>query len=181
MVAGNASGKGRSIIIQNALRWRGGFFGLDPKGELASITAMRRGRAEDAKGTGTSVRKFIGQQVAILDPFGEVEGAARCYRVRYNPLSDIDIKSESAQGLIRKIASSCIVPEEGTGKHFSESAETILAGVIEAILLTYPKAKQNLPEVRKVMLLPFEEVLEVLEDIKPVSYTHLTLPTKRIV
>ena len=169
MVAGNASGKGRSIIIQNALRWQGGFFGLDPKGELASITAMRRGTEAAAIGSGTSVRKFIGQQVAVLDPFGEVEGAARCYHVRYNPLVDIDITDENAQGLIRKIASSCIVPEEGTGKHFSESAETILSGVIEAVLLTYPKAIQTLPEVRKIMLLPFDEVLDVLEDKKPFS------------
>ena len=169
MVAGNASGKGRSIIIQNALRWQGGFFGLDPKGELASITAMRRGTQSAAKGTGTSVRQFIGQQVAVLDPFGEVEGAARCYRVRYNPLADVDIHDENAQGFIRKIASSCIVPEEGNGKHFSESAETILAGVIEAVLLTLPKDRQTLPEVRKILILPFDEVVDVLEDKKPFS------------
>ena len=169
MVAGNASGKGRSIIIQNALRWKGGFFCLDPKGELASITAMRRGTAEAAKGTGTSVRQFMGQSIAVLDPFGEVKGAARCYRIRYNPLSDIDVDSDNAQGLIRKIASSCIVPEEGDGKHFSESAETILAGVIEAVLLTLPKQQQNLPEVRKIMLMAFDEVVDVLEDKKPFS------------
>ena len=182
IVAGNAGGKGRSLIIQNAIRWKGGAVFLDPKGELASITAMRRGTAEAAKGTGTSVRRFIGQQVAILDPYGETDGAARRYQVRYNPLSDIDIKSEEAQGQIKKIASACIIPEEGKNSFFSESAETILAGAIEAVLLTYPKAEHNLSFVRKMLLNSFDDLLDILQDIKPrhlpVSYTHLTLPTK---
>ena len=79
LVAGNAAGKGRSILIQNALRWKGGAVFLDPKGEIASITAMRRGTSENAKGTGTSVRQFLGQKIIILDPFDQVEGAARIY------------------------------------------------------------------------------------------------------
>lgn len=167
IVAGNAGGKGRSLIIQNAIRWKGGAVFLDPKGELASITAMRRGMAEAAKGSGTSVRRFIGQQVAILDPYGETDGAARRYQVRYNPLSDIDIKSEEAQGQIKKIASACIIPEEGKNSFFSESAETILAGAIEAVLLTYPKAEHNLSFVRKMLLHSFDDLLDILQDMKP--------------
>ena len=128
---------------------------------------MRRGTAEAAKGSGTSVRRFIGQQVAILDPYGETDGAARRYLVRYNPLSDIDIKSEEAQGQIKKIASACIIPEEGKNSFFSESAETILAGAIEAVLLTYPKAEHNLSFVRKMLLNSFDDLLDILQDIKP--------------
>ena len=167
IVAGNAGGKGRSLIIQNAIRWRGGAVFLDPKGELASITAMRRGTAEAARGTGTSVRKFIGQQVAVLDPYGETEGAARCYQVRYNPLSDIDIHSEDAQSQIKKIVAACIIPEEGKNSHFSESAETILAGAIEAVLLTFPKDQHNLSFVRQMLLNSFDDLLDILQDIKP--------------
>ena len=169
IVAGNAGGKGRSLIIQNAIRWKGGAVFLDPKGELASITAMRRGTAEAAMGSGTSVRKFIGQQVAVLDPYGETEGAARCYQVRYNPLSDINIKCEDAQGQIKKIASACIIPEEGKNSHFSENAETILAGAIEAVLLTYPEDKHNLAFVRQMLLNSFDDLLDILQDIKPKS------------
>ena len=58
LVAGNASGKGRSILVQNALRWRDGFVGIDPKRELASIITLRRGQKHQpistfADGTGT--------------------------------------------------------------------------------------------------------------------------------
>ena len=169
IVAGNAAGKGRSLIVQNALRWQGGLVCLDPKGELASITAMRRGTEEAAKGTGTSVRQFLGQQIAILDPFNETKGAAKVHQVRYNPLSDIDIHSEEGQGQIKKIASACIIPEEGKNSFFSESAETILAGTIEAVLLTYPKEKHTLSFVRKTLLHSFDDLLDILQDIKPVS------------
>lgn len=165
IVAGNAAGKGRSLIVQNAIRWQGGLVCLDPKGELASITAIRRGTEEAAKGTGTSVRQFLGQKIAILDPFNETVGAAKAYQVRYNPLSDIDIHSEDGQGQIKKIAAACIVPEEGKNSFFSESAETILAGTIEAVLLTYPKEKHTLSFVRKTLLHSFDDLLEILQDI----------------
>ena len=134
LVAGNAGGKGRSIIIQNLLRWAGGTVNLDLKGELASITAMRRGKGLAAKGTGTSVRKFIGHDVIALDPYGQVEGASRCYRVNYNPLSDIDIHSLDAQAQIKKIAAACVVPYDGKNQWISDDASIILGGVIEAVL-----------------------------------------------
>ena len=148
IVAGNAGGKGRSILINNSLRWAGGYVGLDLKGENCSITAMRRGTAKMAKGTGTSVRRFLGQEVAALDPLDQVEGAARIYKRSYNPLFDIDIHSRNAQAEIKKIASACIVPYDGSNSWISENAETILAGVIEAVLLTKDKPDQNLKSVR---------------------------------
>lgn len=167
LVAGNAAGKGRSILLQNALRWQGGFVALDPKGEIASITAMRRGRKKDALGTGTSVRRFIGQEVVILDPFGQTKGAARIYKRNYNPLLDIDIRSASAQGEIKKLAAACIVPEDGKNSHFSETAETILAGTIEAILYTQTPANRTLAFARAAILKSFDELLFLLKDCDP--------------
>ena len=167
IVAGNASGKGRSIVVQNALRWKGGFVGLDPKGELASITAIRRGTEEQAKGTGTSVRHFIGQEVAVLDPFNETVGASRIYKKNYNPLSDIDINAPNAQELIKSIASASIVPEQGETAHFSDNAETIVAGIIEVILITEPKENHTLSFVRQLAIKPFEELMFILKDIDP--------------
>ncbi len=169
LVASNAAGKGRSFLVQNALRWQGGLFALDPKGEIASITALRRGTQEQALGTGTSVRNHLGQKVVILDPFSETIGAARRYQVRYNPLSDIDMRSERAQGQIKKIAAACIVPEEGKNEWVSVGAETILAGAIEAVLLTYPKKNHNLPFVRQLLINSFSDLLDIFEDKKPAS------------
>ena len=80
IVAGNRAGKGVSLGIPNALTWGGPLFMIDPKGEAASICAMRRGSAANARGTGTQVRAFIGQEVAALDPLGQVRGPARSCR-----------------------------------------------------------------------------------------------------
>ena len=60
--------------------------------------------------------------------------------------------------------------------------ETILNSIVEAILVLDPKG--NVIEHNKVasrMLCREEEGVLVGKNIKAVSYTHLTLPTKRIV
>ena len=152
LVAGTAGGKGRSILINNSIRWAGGYVALDLKGENCSITAMRRAKPAMGKGTGTSVRRFLGQEVIALDPFDQVEGPARKFKRSYNPLFDIDIYSNDAQAQIKKIASACIVPYEGTNSWISENAETILAGVIEAVLITEDdRSKHNLIHVRRLI------------------------------
>ncbi|MBL4591773.1 MAG: type IV secretory system conjugative DNA transfer family protein, partial [Phycisphaerales bacterium] len=43
IMAGSRAGKGTSMLIPNLLQWQGGVFCIDPKGENASVTAMRRG------------------------------------------------------------------------------------------------------------------------------------------
>lgn len=164
IVAGNAAGKGRSLAIQNLIRWQGGTFSIDPKGEFAGITAMRRGTAEKAKGTGTSVRNFLGQQVAILDPFNNTQGAARVHKVAYNPLRDIDMKRGGGVDHISKLARAIIVPEEGNAAHFSENASTILAGTIEAVKWLESANNHTLPFVRKKMLGGLEKLYDYLTD-----------------
>lgn len=163
IVSGSRSGKGRSLGIPNALHWEGPLFFIDPKGEAASICGMRRGTRADARGTGTSVRNFVGQKVAILDPFGETRGPARAYQKRYNPLVDIDMGQGSGVRAIRALASSIIVPDSGNGKHFTETAETLLAGVIEAVKLSEPIHLQTLARCREILLDGFEALQAYLE------------------
>lgn len=158
IVAGNGAGKGTSFLVQNCIRWQGGVVVIDPKGEAASITAMRRGTRERALKTGTSVRQFIGQQVAILDPFNNVKGAAKTYRVGYNPLRDIDIKKKGWGRQIRLLSEAAVMKDSGdAGAHFSESIAIILRGVIEKILHTYPKDKQTLVTCDEIMWKPYQE------------------------
>src|SRR5690606_18142527 len=132
VVAGTRSGKGLTLGIPQALTWQGPLFAIDPKGEMASITAMRRASREDGLGTGTSVREFLGQRVAILDPLHQVRGPARAFRVDYNPLADIDMSAGGGVRPIRALASSIITAETGNGQHFAETARTIVAGLVEA-------------------------------------------------
>lgn len=152
IVAGSASGKGISLGIQNALRWRGPLLAIDPKGEMAEITAIHRGTKENALGTGTSVRRFKGQKVAILDPMNQVRGAAKKYRVNYNPMGDIDMGHKGGFKKIKKLAAGLIIPEDGENAHFSESAETLLAGAIEAVMTLQEAPDHNLPFLRKKIL-----------------------------
>ena len=44
-VAGSRAGKGVSLIVPNLLHWPGSCIAIDPKGELATITASRRSSA----------------------------------------------------------------------------------------------------------------------------------------
>jgi len=165
IMAGSRAGKGVSLGVQNALRWPGPLLMIDPKGEAASISAMRRGTAEGAQGTGTSVRRFLGQKVAILDPFKETKGPARRYQIAYNPLSDIKMEVGGGVRQIRSAASAIIVPEEGNGAHFSENADTIICGVIEAVKLTEEPGKQTLVRCREILMSSFEELLSYLENV----------------
>jgi len=164
--AGNRSGKGVSLCIPNALLWGGPLFVIDPKGEAASIAAMRRATPEIAKGTGTTVREFIGQQVAILDPLGVVRGPARALRVTYNPLVDIDLGKGGGVRAINAGASALVTPEEGNSSHFSETAETLIAGLIEAVKVTEPPERQTLTQCRALMLAGFDTLRDYLASVE---------------
>jgi len=152
IVAGSASGKGVTYGLQNALRWKGGFFGIDPKGEMAEIAGMRRGTRDAAKGSGTAVRQFLGQKVAILDPMGQVRGAAKKFRVNYDPMTDIPSDQRTARKIISKLAAGMIMPESGDAAHFSQSAETLTAGVLEAVKMLEKPHNHCLPFVRQKIL-----------------------------
>ena len=135
VMAGSRSGKGTSFIIPNLIEWPGGVFCIDPKGENASITAIRRGTKEIAAKSGSSVKNVLNQKVAILDPFNTVKGPARAYRVNYNPLLDIDLNSDEVAANILTIAESIVFQDgSNSGQHFTETVETLLAGIIETVL-----------------------------------------------
>ncbi len=164
--AGNRSGKGISLAIPNALLWGGPLFVIDPKGEAASIAAMRRATPEIAKGTGTMVREFVGQQVAVLDPLGVVRGPARALRVTYNPLVDIDLGKGGGVRAIKAAASALVTPEEGDNVHFSETAETLIEGLIEAVKATEPPERQTLTQCRALMLAGFDALHAYLSKVE---------------
>lgn len=153
IVAGSASGKGVTYGIQNAIRWKGAFFGIDPKAEIAELVGMRRGTRDAAKDSGTSVRRFIGQKVALLDPMNQTRGAAKKFRVNYDPMVDINISDmRTARKRIAKLAAGMIIPEEGKNAFFSDTAETIAAGAIEAVKILETPKNHRLPFVRQKIL-----------------------------
>ncbi|MBV1711591.1 MAG: type IV secretory system conjugative DNA transfer family protein [Desulfomicrobium sp.] len=149
IVAGSRAGKGTTMIIPNLIDWPGGVVCIDPKGENASITAMRRGKKTDQANTGSQVKRFLGQDVAILDPFHTVRGPARKFRVAYDPMSDIAKGKPQESDQILTIAEAIVVSEGDKNQHFSDGAETLLAGLIEAVLHTKDQKPKTLSRCRE--------------------------------
>ncbi|MEO1476312.1 MAG: type IV secretory system conjugative DNA transfer family protein [Pseudomonadota bacterium] len=166
IIAGSRSGKGTSLLIPNLLRWPGGIFCIDPKGENAAITAMRRANLQTAQDAGSTVTKCLGQKVAILDPLGTVKGPAKALCVDYNPFIDIDLDDhDGAAGEMETFCEAVVMPEDGTGAHWTESAATVLAGTIELALHKFPRSEVSWPMIRNF-------VLDGLSHCDPVRETY---------
>lgn len=134
-IAGSRAGKGRSAIIPVLLEYPQSVFILDPKGENANITAVRRGRGSDYV-------EGMEQQVAVLDPFGVANLVPADYKAKFNPLEWFP-EGDGALYEALTLAESFIVSDSrGGDEHWNESARA----VVQAILLhvkTNPYFKDN--------------------------------------
>lgn len=91
------------------------------------------------------------EKVAVLDPMGIVKGAAKTYRVNYDPLSDIAIGTDDEISQIQSIGEAIVMNEEGGESHWTDSARIILNGIIEAVLhIEKDTRKHTLGFVREV-------------------------------
>lgn len=151
IIAGTRGGKGVSLIVPNLVTWPGDLFCIDVKGELASHTAVPRGSEADARGSGSEVNRFIGQNVAVLDPFGEVKGPARVFARGYNPLLDLDPNHPGFVAEVRRIARALVI-DDGDKPHFPESVRILIAGLIELIVKKAALKDRNLAVVRDIMV-----------------------------
>ncbi len=115
-IAGNRSGKGRSSIVPTLLDYRGATLVIDVKGELATITARQR-----AEG---------GQAVFVVDPFDIVQGPARQYRARFNPLSILRTGSPTLIEDAGLVADALVVPGNTQDPHWDESSRAFIEGVV---------------------------------------------------
>jgi type IV secretion system protein VirD4 len=146
-VAGSRAGKSSTCLKPNLMLWPSSVMCIDPKGELAMDTAMHRAQ--------------MGQDVYILDPFGEVKGEAAKFRVGYNPLAEIlagDAKSVIDDATM--IADALIVPNKGGQDHWSLSAKNLLRGLILWVLRSSVEP-QNLNSVRRWITSPMGDDDEV--------------------
>ncbi|GEC36471.1 conjugal transfer protein [Sinorhizobium meliloti] len=136
MVAGSRTGKSVSLV-NNLLFYRGSVLALDPKGELASLTAARRAE--------------LGQKICILDPFGIVPERLAPYRASFNPLTLLDQVNDTIiedAGLI----SDALVVAGGKDPHWDESAQNLIEGLLLHVA-TDPQfeRRRNLITVRRLI------------------------------
>ncbi|MEZ5896966.1 MAG: type IV secretory system conjugative DNA transfer family protein [Parvularculaceae bacterium] len=156
-VAGSRSGKGRSSIIPNMCLYPGSVMAIDPKGDLATITAARRGHgSQHASGMGTDV--------FVLDPFKSVRGAARDYAASFNPLDLIDPDSLYGRDDAALLADSLIIPS-ATDSHWSDAAKMLLTGLILHVCASSEGDQRNLLTMRAHLTAGEEDFAEVLSDM----------------
>lgn len=123
-IAGSRAGKGVSAIVPNLIHYRGSCLVIDPKGELASITAERRA-------------KHLAQKVCVLDPFDRTAPWVAPYKASFNPLVFVKGSPQIVEnaGLI----ADALVIQQSNQKdpHWDESARQLLEGIILHVA-TYP-------------------------------------------
>jgi type IV secretion system protein VirD4 len=116
MLTGGGSRSGKSVgIVNNMTFYPGSVQALDPKGELAAITAERRAE--------------LGQKICILDPFNIVPDRLARYRASFNPLTILNPASDTIiedTGLI----SDALVVAGGKDPHWDESAQNFIEGLL---------------------------------------------------
>ncbi|MGP0566719.1 MULTISPECIES: type IV secretory system conjugative DNA transfer family protein [unclassified Nitrospina] len=119
-VAGSRSGK--SVLLAcNLIHYAGSVLVIDPKGELAGITARRR--ADGLK-----------QKVCVLDPFAKTPDWVTPYRARFNPLSILKVDSPTVLEDAGLIADALVVTGANADPHWDESARMFIEGVILHVL-----------------------------------------------
>jgi type IV secretion system protein VirD4 len=157
-IAPTRSGKGVSLIIPNLLTYRGSVLVVDPKGENAWVTAAHR-------------RQALGQNISILDPWGEVNrryGAMAGVSepiARFNPLSILDPGSDEYVDDLAYLADSIIISQSTRDPHWDESARELVAGLM-AFVVESPAYREDasLGLVRALLSLPGPELRVAIRD-----------------
>jgi len=144
LVAGSRAGKGVSFVIPNLLLYEGSVLAIDPKGELANVTAERRAGG-------------LGQDVYVIDPFGASGSKTLAYRSGFNPLAEIDPTSPTALDDAALLADALIVDDSGGDKHWTNAARDLVKGLILFALLQ-PAPSRHLGTVRSFFRAPGEFV-----------------------
>lgn len=141
-IAGSRAGKGRSVVVPTLLGYQGSVLAIDPKGELATITARHRAQV-------------LGQRVFVLDPFGTVTGHAATCRAGFNPMTVLRPDSPTLIEDAGLIGDGLVVREDGGSKdpHWDESARGFIEGVVVHVA-TAPEhdGRRHLGTVRDLIL-----------------------------
>ena len=156
-VAGSRSGKGRSVIIPNMCYYPGSVIAIDPKGDLATITAARRGH-------GSSTSEAMNMRVHVLDPFEVARGNASEYRSSFNPLDMIDPDSLYGRDDAALLADSLIIPSKSES-YWTDAAKMLLTGLILHICATCEGEQRTLLTVRDCLTRDEEGLSLVLAEM----------------
>lgn len=116
--AGTGAGKGISVVVPNLLQYPGSTIVIDPKGELADLTAAYR-------------RDVLGHKVVVLDPGRSCRMIPDELRGSYNPLACLEKGKDESISRARTIAEGIVTPNPQTLDPFwDDSARDFIQSVI---------------------------------------------------
>ncbi|HML44483.1 MAG TPA: type IV secretory system conjugative DNA transfer family protein [Hyphomicrobium zavarzinii] len=148
--APSRSGKGVGLIIPTLLDMRRSCIVVDPKGEAARATSLRRAEF------GT---------VWVVDPFAAAGGMDS-----FNPLAVLAADSPTFVEDAMTLADAICAPDapgggDGAGEHFNSTARTLLRAFIMHCTATEPLAHQHLGTVRSYAGLGEDAFRALLEEM----------------
>jgi len=145
-VAGNRSGKGRSLIINNLLTYPGSTIVIDPKGDLAAETAVHRA-------------EVLGQRVYLLDPYTSAGAEFASFASAFNPLQWIDREDPDAMIVAASLIADALVVTTGESDvHWSEAGKQFLEAVILHVCTAEEfEGKRTLASVHHVVAFDVED------------------------
>ena len=145
-IAGTGSGKSTAGLVPNLCIHEGSLLCIDVKGELAAITADRRGRG------GKNGINGIGQDVYVLDPFGIVPSQKTAsYNVfdEMARVAEMDIDRPVSYAM--KVGQALVKKMSEKEKYWDNAAETFITGLV-LYIFTGPKEQQNLVTLRRLLM-----------------------------
>ena len=136
-VAPTRSGKGVGTVIPNLLTYPGSALVVDPKGENARATALRRAA--------------MGQEVHVLDGWG-VSGLPTS---AFNPLDMLDPTSPDLLDETTLIATTLVQGKGGSeiDRYFDTEATALIAGFLLYIMVCEPPGLRTLLRLRRLLTL----------------------------
>jgi len=187
-IAGTGSGKSTAGLIPNLCTYPGSMLVIDPKGELARITARRR--ADGGNGV-----EGMGQNLAVLDPYGVTDFGES---PSYNPFAEMaSLAMENQDAVVSfagKIADALVRPMGSVDSYFDNAARTLIRGLVLYIFVHEPKEKRNLVRLRELLMegdvvaydaavreqrfkrgdmTPFEFMLERMQEVRGARYGNV--------
>jgi type IV secretion system protein VirD4 len=166
VVGANGKGKGTRVLMPNLLQMRGNrsLVVIDPKGELAAVTAKFRREVS---------------RVVIINPFNVVRSDFEHFddleSVGFNPLASIDPASPSFNTQASRLADA-LVTIEGKDPHWSQSARALIAALLMYTVIEARDARKmpKMSRFRELLCQASSEGNERL-DLPPVGIPALAM------
>ena len=158
-IATPGSGKSTAALAVNLCVHTGSVLCIDPKGELAAITAARRGKM---KGRGV---QGIGQRVYVLDPFHvpnlkDSGFPQACYNV-FDELAAVAKRNpDEPVRYAGRIADAMVQYTAGPNDYFDKAAHSFLRGLILYVFTHEPPHHRNLLRLRELVTIGDREARE---------------------